>query len=117
MDKIVKGKRYNTETAKHIGSKGEEELYHKQTGEFFLCFSGKVKPLTYEAAQGWVMENLPEEYDNLFKKVDDGTLIYTSVRLTPTLHAKLKREALRRGISLRVLIIEILTLYKTGDPR
>lgn len=115
MFKNIKGKRYDTDSAKLVGVVEGEEIYRKQTGEFFSYFSGKIKPLTTEAAKEFIKDNLPDEYDKYFNRTDH--LVQTSVRIPAPLHDKLQREALRRGISLRVLIIEILTLYKTGDPR
>ena len=50
MKKIINGRKYDTETAKHIGSRSEgqpgnfeyftEDLYLKKTGEFFLLGDG-----------------------------------------------------------------------------
>lgn len=50
MDKIINGKRYNTETAKFVGKREygnfgdfgriSEELYQKKTGELFLHCQG-----------------------------------------------------------------------------
>ncbi|MET7026505.1 hypothetical protein AB1H96_02690 [Ligilactobacillus salivarius] len=39
MLKIIKGRKYNTDTAKLIGVVGEQQkLYSKRTGEFFFKF-------------------------------------------------------------------------------
>ncbi len=88
MNKIVRGKRYNTETAQLIGvyESNEpkdsdfwerEELYRKRTGEFFLVGKGgamteygvpsingtgktgeALQPVTPEYASQWCEENL-----------------------------------------------------------
>lgn len=91
MRKIINGKKYDTETAKAVGTYAngggwrdfthyEETLYLKKTGEFFLygeggpmthyavtiernCWSGgeKITPLTEHEARKWAERNLPVE--------------------------------------------------------
>lgn len=103
MEKIINGKRYNTETATRIGDKSygyagdfnhySDTLYRKRTGEFFLYGEGGpmskyaehpsynettggevIKPLTYEEAREWSEENLEaEKYESIFGKVDEGS--------------------------------------------
>lgn len=88
MKRIIKGKVYDTETAKKVASwyssyarndfhYYEEELYQKKTGEFFLygegnaaspyskscgqnewCGSEKIVPLTFAEAQEWAEKHL-----------------------------------------------------------
>lgn len=88
MKKVLKGKVYDTETAKKVASwyssyarndfhYYEEELYQKKTGEFFLygegnaaspyskscgqnewCGSEKIVPLTFAEAQEWAEKHL-----------------------------------------------------------
>lgn len=101
MNKVIKGKRYDTETAKAVGSDsylypGEfkywnETLFRKQTGEFFLhgeggpatkyrektddnmwCGGEKILPLTLKEAQEWAEEHLDgDEYEKIFGTVDE----------------------------------------------
>ena len=96
MKKIINGRRYDTDTAKILGSAGyshpgdfnywRETLYVKKTGEFFLHgFGGplskyarsialnewtggeEIIPLSLEEAQKWTEENLEaEEYEEIF---------------------------------------------------
>ena len=96
MKKIIKGKVYDTETAKKVASwyssyarndfhYYEEELYQKKTGEFFLygegnaaspysekCIDGygsgeRIEPLTYTEAQEWAEKRLDgDEYCEIF---------------------------------------------------
>lgn len=91
MKKIIKGKRYDTETATLCGSMSygqgprdfkhfSEELYQKRTGEFFLyCEGGPasqyaqeisinqwsggelIRPLTLDEAKKWAENNLDGE--------------------------------------------------------
>lgn len=88
MIRIIKGKKYNTETANLCGSwdngRGytdfshvSEELYQKRTGEFFLYGEGgpmsrysrstgqnswsgdeRITPLSFEEARAWAEEHL-----------------------------------------------------------
>ena len=88
MKKIIKGKVYDTETAKELASWSnggtwrdfnhvEETLYRKKTGEYFLCGEGgpntryaervdtnswsggsRIMPMTYQEATEWAEEHL-----------------------------------------------------------
>lgn len=88
MKRIIKGKVYDTETAKKVASwyssyarndfhYYEEELYQKKTGEFFLygegnaaspyskscgqnewCGGEKIMPMTFKEAQEWAEKHL-----------------------------------------------------------
>lgn len=88
MKKIIKGKMYDTETAREIGAWSnsenwkdfsyiEETLYQKRTGEFFLFGKGgastkyavctgqnmwssssEIIPLSWETARQWTEEHL-----------------------------------------------------------
>lgn len=101
MKQIIRGKRYDTDTAKEMGSTyysnpsdfnyWEETLYRKQTGEFFLYGEGgpatkyavsigqnqwsggwKILPLTPENAAAWAEENLSaDKYEEIFGVVED----------------------------------------------
>lgn len=100
MKRIIKGKRYNTETARLMGSWGNnrtdfsyvhEELYCKKTGEFFLYGHGgpmsiyaeavdqnswiggsDLRPLSYEAARDWAEHHLDaDEYEEIFEPIPE----------------------------------------------
>lgn len=100
MMKIIKGKKYDTNTALKVAEwdnglgKSDhhaifETLYKKRTGEFFLYGEGggltgysekvgnlftwgeKIIPLTVDAAKAWVESHLDgEEYEKIFDCVD-----------------------------------------------
>jgi hypothetical protein len=102
MKKIIDGKRYDTETAKLVGSYDnglpgndlyyhKEELYQKRTGEFFMYGVGgaassysswdgncrrpgeRIIPLTFPEAQKWAEKHLEvEDYENIFGEVDES---------------------------------------------
>lgn len=91
MQKIIKGKKYNTETAEEVGSwwNGrstrdfsycKERLYKKRTGEFFLYGIGgpmtkykryidansweggeQIIPMSFDEARDWAEEHLEAE--------------------------------------------------------
>lgn len=101
MKRIINNKKYDTETARMIGSDSysnprdfnywAETLYRKRTGEYFLygeggpnsryskrieqnCWSGgeKIIPLTYENARKWAEEHLSvNEYEAEFGEVSE----------------------------------------------
>lgn len=101
MMKIIKGKKYDTNTAVKVAEwdnglgKSDhhaifETLYKKRTGEFFLYGEGggltgysekvgdlftwgeKIIPLTVDAAKAWVESHLDgEEYEKIFDCVDE----------------------------------------------
>lgn len=100
MNKIINGKKYDTETASLKGNfeygnrtsfyYWEEELYQKKTGEWFLFGSGqglskysdcidgqrwgieKIMPYTEEEAKEWAETYLSaDKYEELFGKVEE----------------------------------------------
>ena len=101
MKKIIKGKKYDTETAKLVGSASYsypgdfqhwvETLYLKKTGEFFLHGVGgalskysqsaggntvtggeAIIPLSPEEAKAWAEKHLEvEEYEKIFGEVEE----------------------------------------------
>ena len=103
MKKISKGKVYDTETAKKLGSDSHsnssdfhhwyEALYQKRTGEFFLYGEGGpmtkyaqsagqnswtggdlIIPLTAAKAREWAEEHLDaDEYAEIFGMPDEGS--------------------------------------------
>lgn len=101
MKKVIKGKRYDTETAKEVACDSysnyrdfahwTETLYRKSTGEFFLYGEGgpmsryaepvgqtgwsggeKIIPLSVEAAKEWAEEHLDgDEYEKIFGVIEE----------------------------------------------
>ena len=102
MNKVIKGKRYDTNTAEELGiyqhlyprdfNYMRETLYRKRTGEFFLfgeggaaskyrerttdgmwCGGEKIMPLTLKEAQEWSENHLDgDEYEKIFGDVDES---------------------------------------------
>lgn len=103
MNKIINGKRYDTDTAKkvayhQVGYPRDfhfwmESLYQKRTGEFFLYGEGgpsskyaesvgmnewsggeKIIPLSFDKAREWAEEYLDgDEYESIFGAVAEDT--------------------------------------------
>lgn len=93
MKRIINGKKYNTETAKHIGHWDnidgrniiacndfhyeESDLYQKKTGEFFFCDSSyradsRIIPCTEAQAKDFVSLHCSvEKYEEIFGEVEE----------------------------------------------
>lgn len=114
MNKVIKGKRYDTNTAKGLCeyeySLGRsEEIYRKQTGEFFLAHwtrwegeESRIEPISYERAQKWCEKHMDgDEYEGLFGKVDEtGEKQTVAMSLDKGIIEKLKRLSVEKGISV-----------------
>ncbi len=138
MNKIINGKRYNTETAKELGSDGYsnrsdlsywyETLYQKTNGEFFLYGEGgpnskysisignnnwsrseKIIPLSLESAQKWAEEHLSGDvYEKIFEVTEDDTKISKTIRLSQTAIDKLSLLASEKKSSLSDVIENLI---------
>ena len=137
MNKVINGKRYDTDKAEEAGRwdnglyPGDldyygEELYRKRTGEFFLHREGgprsvlaradgtgwaggeDVVPLPYEEARRWAEEKLDADgYAALFGEPDEGAAA-VNVVVSACAKAKLEREAARRGCTQAQVVEELL---------
>lgn len=115
--------RYNTETARKVGtwSNGcgtdcitsydyvSKTLYRKRTGEYFLVcdggartpyFSPHVEPIGYRAARVWAHEHL--EHDAFASEFDapPAGRVVTSLSLDPSTLARLRQLALADGLPM-----------------
>lgn len=111
MEKIIKGRKYNTDTAKCIGTVGEQQkLYSKRTGEFFLYFvDEKIVPLSFDKAEKIVKEKLDKKtYNNLFNKngIEKVTLLLDSKVVQDA-----RNEAVTRNIRLNTLVEEAIRIF------
>ena len=130
MEKIINGKRYNTETAELIAEREEnvgsfdhihEELYRKRTGEFFISGEGGARtayarrieqntwtngcalvPITDEEAKAWLEKYADAEtYERCFAvDEEDDRLVRLSVDITQEDSEKLRAYARRGGKSV-----------------
>lgn len=137
MNKVINGKRYDTDTAERIGERDNgllasdldwysETLHRKRTGEFFLLCEGgarsrvarrgdsglvggeTIEPIGYDEAEAWVSEHLDgDAYAELFGEPDDGDTVL-STPISAALKDKLAREAAKRGCSQRQIVEELI---------
>lgn len=117
MKKIIRGRKYDTETARKVGCKTEQAqygdvdyaLYRKRTGEYFVHaeFSymlddgnpDYIKPLSADEANEWAQEHLNADvYEAEFGEiVDDDETISASINLPRKTYDKLLRLAVEAG--------------------
>lgn len=118
MNKVIRGKRYDTETAKKIKREVVawgvvETLYKKRTGEFFLLHDSNeggewIEVFDTEEAKEWVEEYCSgDTYETLFGEVGEGR---TDLHLTlPVAEVeKLRAYALERKISVSEAVSKLI---------
>ena len=139
MNKIINGKRYNTETAELIDSYSKfsgsfeyihEELYRKRTGEFFLYGKGgprskyaerveqntwqggeDITPLNEDEAKAWLEKfSDAEHYEKCFDVIDD-TKSVLRVDLAPSEMKRLRDAALKNGRSIADEVRQLIALH------
>lgn len=138
MNKVINGRRYDTETAELVGEwtnghrYGEfqyecEELYRKKTGEFFLYGSGgpmssyavpsgnnnwtgssKITPISIDEAKKWVERNLDADDYEKLFELEEEGNIAFSLLIPENLHYKLKERSEKTGKSMKDIIVETL---------
>lgn len=128
MKKIIRGKMYDTETAKkiHEAAHGEgfrryeEALYRKRSGEYFLAGEGgpathyahstglnlwsggeKIIPLSYAEALEWGEREMDaDEYQEAFGPVSEGELAHLHISLPADVADRIRKAAASEGISV-----------------
>ena len=84
MNKIIKGKKYDTATAKLVYETPSykdsgSDLYKKKTGEFFIVYWSKwegstpyIKPISIDEAKEYAEEHMDADgYEELFGEVEE----------------------------------------------
>lgn len=134
MIQVVKGVKYNTDTAKIVAVNVQckpndptyirEELYIRRTGEFFLYCEGgvhtkyavnkgnnvtsgkKIKPLTEDEAKEFVKNFSDNEtYEKFFGEIsENGKKVAIPIRLSPAAAKKLRAMSVRCRTSMSDLI-------------
>lgn len=126
MKKVIKGKVYDTDTAKQISYEGdtahgthrewENALFQKRTGEFFAyawTMSGgeTIKPITADEARSWLEEHgTAEQYIAVFGDPGEGDaatgdeVVTLGIRVSAAAAAKLKRAAAAEGTTQQELL-------------
>lgn len=126
MQKIIKGRKYDTDTAQKVCSYDNglpesdfdalcEQLYIKRTGEFFLYGYGgartayaeadgnmwtsgeRIVPLSENDAKAFAEEHAsPEVYERYFGEASEGDTYRTTITLSAGTKKKLQSLALER---------------------
>ena len=138
MNKVINGKRYDTDKAEPVGEAGNglypgdldyycETLYRKRTGEFFLHAEGgprsrcakrdgsgwiggeEIQPVSYDEARKWAESNLTaDEYEATFGEAGDDDVVAATLKLSAGAKAKLEREASRTGRTQSSIVEELI---------
>lgn len=116
MKKVIRGRLYDTERARAIGSVSDtgETLYRKRTGEYFLGSKDRIKPLAYDEAKGWAENALDgDEWIAEFGEPEEnGDKTTMNISITVGAADIVKRAAQKKGKSvsetIEVLIRENL---------
>ncbi len=138
MKKIIKNKKYDTDTAREVGrwepdhAKSdfawyEETLYRKKTGEYFIHGAGHaaspyrrrsggmwapgegITPIGIEEAREWAEEHLDAEaYEAEWGKPPDDEEVYISARISLAAKRALESEAMRTGEQQQMVIDRLL---------
>ena len=145
MEKIIGGKRYNTETAQHVGQHRAdysvtdfnyytEDLYLKKTGEFFIHGVGnaaskycesfgentqrgseKIVPITIKEAKEWVVKYLEPDDYEKLFEVEEENSYTFSINFPISLYEKLKDISQVEDRTIKDVIIEALNEYYGFD--
>lgn len=138
MNKVMNGRRYDTETAELVGEYANtynysdwnykcEKLYRKKTGEFFLYGEGgpmseypvssgnnnwtgssKIMPLTIDEAKEWAKENLDADDYEKYFELEKEGNIAFSLLIPENLYNKLKNESEKTGESMKDIVVGAL---------
>lgn len=112
MLKIIRGKKYNTETATEVAKFGAVSLYRKRTGEFFRVSGNKIEPMTISEAQQWVEE---KGGDTSIFEVADEKRITSSI--SGKTYALAKEYAFERGLNFNQVVEKALEKLVTSRPK
>jgi len=141
MNKVINGKRYNTETAKLIATATsihprndfqywEEELYVKNTGEYFIYGWGnadsryavsagyntrtgseRIMPITESEARAWAEDHLlADEFEKHFDITPEDYVIQ-SVTMSANLNQIVREVAAEEGSSISAIVTEALEKF------
>lgn len=135
MDKIINGKRYNTEAAREVarwenGLKGIDYslqvLYCKRTGEYFLysqggekpsdlAYTARLTPLTYREAKKWGETHMDgADYEDEFEVVEDGTRVIIHATISSATRSRLDAIRSENGWTLAEAIEHAVEAYSGG---
>lgn len=138
MKRIIDGHKYDTETAREVGSwmSGDDPrdfdwesgvLYRTKAGLYFIHGSGgamtryaeqriggwaggeAITPVSADEARQWAEEHLDaDEYEAEFGEVDDDDVHPINIRMPESTWRALRDEAASRGVSVNTIAVEML---------
>ena len=116
MNKIINGRRYDTEKAREIGigysgDSGATTLYRKRSGEYFVLSvtdnNAAIAPVNLHEARIWARQYLsPAEYAAAFGPESSPSALF--VEIGKDLMAALRAGASADGITLKAHVERIL---------
>lgn len=137
MNKVINGKRYDTDSAREVGyyttgsdlAGWSESLYRKRTGEYFLHGYGgpmsrysrvtgdnewsgdeRIIPLTLEKAQEWGEKYMSaDEYEEAFDPVSDDEKKTVTFSLPESVIEIIRRRAAESNIPMSEYIARLVT--------
>lgn len=116
MRKVVKGKVYDTETARLVCKRGGLALFGKRTGEYFLSDgSTSIDPVDFKRAAEWAEPAMgAEKWNEEFGDTkDDGGTAHIHASVSAAAKRALEMESRRTGES-QSAVIERLILSTAG---
>ena len=114
MEKIIDGKRYNTETATNVFEDSSTILYMKNTGEFFMEEDGEITPVSKSKAEVWAASlGIPEDKHYKYFCLDQEERLSTpqSVTMPTWVNTALKKEAAKREVAVSKIVTEAVKKY------
>lgn len=108
MQKVIGGKRYNTNTATKVAEDEKLTLYRKVTGEYFSVSDNTINRLSFDEAKNIGKKMLDKkEYIYTFEVKEEKTTGFT-LNLPASLREKLQLIANEKGITPSEVAIDIL---------
>ena len=108
MQKVIGGKRYNTNTATKVAEDEKVALYRKNTGEYFSVSNNTINLLSFDEAKNIGKKILnKKEFIYTFEVKEEKTTGFT-LNLPTSLREKLQIIADKKGITPSEVAIDIL---------
>lgn len=116
MDKVLKGRRYNTKTAKKVLDSAGSALYQKKNGEFFRVDGEKITPLDMQGVRDYIHESPDVDgVEKLFAPSDAGKQT-VKLHLPPDAKRELQIMALSIGCTLSECVETLINReWKNGN--
>jgi len=100
MKRVIGSRTFDTEKSELLFESGDDVLYRRRNGEFFICDNKSIKPLSIIQAQEWVKKNCPEDvYETIFNAVTSD-LIQLSLYVTVEVRKEADEIKKLKGLTL-----------------